>query len=295
MYGLSRLDVEELLPESLVDIAADEVRVLEQDIYARGVHHAASCRQLGVNQFCRLVEHVAERGGIDVCRHLVVTAYAGHVAVVEHQVAVQIFVYCRRRQVAAVCRLGAVPLCQSVQHTGGLADRDGACRLRHLSRHETVAADVLSRLNKILEHEARHLATVKSVVGGVVHQRHVLRTLYQAVEVVGIDGHAVLHRGESECPPQVVGNERCVAVVLRQLVFVDRQHQQIAEVEVARLEHAHNLQPYGRLAVERYAGSGKQPVQQVDECLCRDVQLAALRQCQQAVDERVCLEQRLAV
>ena len=122
-----------------------------------------------------------------------------------------------------------------------------------------------------------------------------LGTLYEAIEVVGIDGVLVFDGGHAEGLAQVVGDEGSLASCLGQLTLVEGEEDEVAEVEVARLEHTHDLQADGRLAVERYGGGGEQAAQQTLQCVGAQGQVAAFHQAEQAAHDGVGLEQRFAV
>ena len=118
----------------------------------------------------------------------------------------------------------------------------------------------------------------------------------EAVEVVGIDGILVLYGGHAEGFPQVVGDEGGLASGFGQLPFVEGEHDEVAEVEVTRFQHTHYLHADGGFSVEGNVGRGKQAVQQSLQRVCaHTTQFAGLYQAEQAVDEGVAFEQRLAV
>ena len=118
----------------------------------------------------------------------------------------------------------------------------------------------------------------------------------EAVEVVGIDGILVFYGGHAEGLPQVVGNEGGVASGFGQLPFVEGEHDEVTEIEVTRFQHPHYLHADGGFSVEGNVGRGKQAVQQSLQRVCaHTTQFAGLYQAEQAVDEGVAFEQRLAV
>ena len=137
---------------------------------------------------------------------------------------------------------------------GGLVFPDG---LRHegggvVFRGETVVVDLLSALHEELEHEAAHLAGVSVVGGVVVGDGDVVGALEEAVEVVGVEGYFVVDGGEVVCLAYGVGYERGVVDAFGHVAFVAGEEEEVVEVDVARLEHAHDLHAYHRLAVEWY-------------------------------------------
>ena len=148
----------------------------------------------------------------------------------------------------------------------------------------------MGRLDEKLEHEARHLTPVQSVGCRIVQQGNVLRTLYEAVEVVGIHGVLMLDGSHAERLAQVIGDERRIAARLGELPFVEGQHDEVAEVEVTRFQYAHYLHADGGLAVKRYVGGGEQAVHQAFQRVCMQAQPVILYQAEQAVDEGVALE-----
>ena len=46
-------------------------------------------------------------------------------------------------------------------------------------------------------------------------------------------------------------NKGGIVDALRQITFIARQHQHMVEVEIAGLQHTHDLYAHGRFAVER--------------------------------------------
>jgi hypothetical protein len=91
-----------------------------------------------------------------------------------------------------------------------------------MARFEALLDNVVSGLDEELEHESTPLAPVQSVRTVVVHQCHLLCTLEQAIEVVGIYRYLVFDGGHAECLAQVVGDERRVASGFGELAFVHR-------------------------------------------------------------------------
>lgn len=126
----------------------------------------------------------------------------------------------------------------------------------------------MGRLDEKLEHEARHLTPVQSVGCRIVQQGNVLRTLYEAVEVVGIHGVLMLDGSHAERLAQVIGDERRIAARLGELPFVEGQHDEVAEVEVTRFQYAHYLHADGGFAVKRDLGGGEQAVHQTFQRVC---------------------------
>ena len=83
---------------------------------------------------------------------------------------------------------------------------------------------------------------------------------------------------------------------LGKLPFVEGEHDEVAEIEVTRFQHPHYLHADGGFSVEGNVGRGKQAVQQSLQRVCaHTTQFAGLYQAEQAVDEGVAFEQRLAV
>ena len=101
----------------------------------------------------------------------------------------------------------------------------GRC-LRRLTGLQIFASDFSGPLYQVLQHEAGHFPPVQPFRGGVVHQGNVFRPLYQAVEVVGIDGVLVLDERHAERLAQVVGVKGGLASCLGQFPFVERQDNQ---------------------------------------------------------------------
>ena len=113
-----------------------------------------------------------------------------------------------------------------------------------------------SALHEELEHEAAHLAGVSVVGGVVVGDGDVAGALEEAVEVVGVEGYFVVDGGEVVCLAYGVGYERGVVDAFGHVAFVAGEEEEVVEVDVARLEHAHYLHAYNGLAVEWYGGGG---------------------------------------
>ncbi len=100
----------------------------------------------------------------------------------------------------------------------------------------------------------------------------------------------------AECFPQVVGDEGGIASGFGQLPFVEREHDEVAEIKVARFQYTHYLHADGGFSVEGNVGGGKQAVQQSLQCVCvQTTQFPGFYQIEQAVDEGVAFEQRFAV
>ena len=117
--------------------------------------------------------------------------------------------------------------------------------------------------------------------------------MQQAVEVVGVDAHLVLNRRQLVGLADAVRYEGAVVDAPWHVALVARQQQDVVEVEVARLEHTHDLHALGRLAVEGDGGLLDELLQQaLQRGVCHD-QIAAADESVEAVDERVAAEQRL--
>ena len=76
------------------------------------------------------------------------------------------------------------------------------------------------------------------------------------MEIVGEDGHLVVDGGQLVGLANGVGDERGVVDALGKVAFVAREQQDVFEIEVARLEHAHHLKANGGFSVERDRGGG---------------------------------------
>ena len=115
---------------------------------------------------------------------------------------------------------------------------------------ERQAADGVVARDHELEHEAAHLAALAVGCRAIVDHRHVVGPLQQTVEMVAVDGLFVVGGGEGVGAPQTVGDDRGVGEAPRHVALVAREDEQVAEVDVAGLEHAHQLHTLGGLAVE---------------------------------------------
>ena len=147
----------------------------------------------------------------------------------------------------------------------------------------------------ILQDETARLADVHPVGRRVVHQRYVLASLHQSVEVIGIYSHLSLDGCKTEITSQRVRNERSLIHGLWQFAFVYRKHYEVAEIEVSGLENAHNLKSDGWLAVERNRRGSHNLVEQFEERYGHYVEFAIIEQRDEAVQHRVSLKQRLGI
>ena len=106
-------------------------------------------------------------------------------------------------------------------------------------------------LHQHLFHEARHLSARCAFGGVVVDERHVLCSLNEAIEIVGIEAVALVTSGEMVLFAEEIRNERTAVFRLRQVAFVHTEHEHILEVEIARFEHSHQLNAHCGFSVER--------------------------------------------
>ena len=111
--------------------------------------------------------------------------------------------------------------------------------------------DGVGVLDHELEHEAAHLAALSALSGIVVDERHVLCSLYEAIEIVGIEAVALVTSREMVLFAEEIRNERTAVFRLRQVAFVHTEHEHILEVEIARFEHSHQLNAHCGFSVER--------------------------------------------
>ena len=184
-------------------------------------------------------------------------------------------------------------LLHTLQHAGCLPDGlglEGHIRLPCLQRTELY---LMSALHHQLQQESAHLALLSVGGGIVVEDGDVLGPLQHTVEVVAEDGHLMVYRGQPVGLAYAVGYERRVVDTFGHVALIAGEEQHVAEVQVARLEHAHHLQPFGRFTVEGDRGGlyelRYESLQRGDVYL----QVAVVNQRQQAVDERVGPEYRL--
>ena len=70
------------------------------------------------------------------------------------------------------------------------------------------------------------------------------------MEVVLIDGHLVIDGSEAVCLADGVGDERGVVDTAWHVALVAGEQQYVVEVEVAGLEHTHDLDAFSWFAVE---------------------------------------------
>ena len=123
-----------------------------------------------------------------------------------------------------------------------------------LERDGLLRCKQIACISKSLQHEARHLPFVASCCAGVVEQGDAVGSLHESVVIVGVEAHFALYGGHAEGGAKGVGNEGWPFVGLWYLSFVDGEHDDVAEVEVACFEKAHDLQPCYGFAVEGYGG-----------------------------------------
>lgn len=254
--------VEEVFLEGAVHVVADAGWVAQQLFDGVAAYFLAVGGEVGIDKLGRAVEDGTEEGGIYLGAYFVGCLEAGNVAVVELEATIEIGVEGRGREDGTRMDTGVEGVAQASHHGLVLGYAYRACRLGRLACLDVAVLNGVGRLDQELEHEARHFAAVQPVGRGVVEQGDMFGTLYEAVEVVGIDGVLVFDGGHAKGLAQVVGDEGCLASCLGQLALVEGEKDEVAEVEVARLEHTHDLQADGRLAVERYGGGSEQAAQQ---------------------------------
>ena len=233
-----------LLLEGAVDDVCQEGAVAEVGLYVSLLDNRTMVGDVFVYKVCRAVEDIAEHAVVDSLGVAVRLLYVGYVLVVERQLAAYVRVDSRWREAAHLLELAE----------GGFVFLDG---FRHQRRRlvlcrQTVVVYLLSALHEQLQHEAAHLAGVSVVGRVVVGDGDVAGALQQAVEVVGVDSHLVVDGGEVVCLAYGVGYERRVVDALGHVAFVAGEEEEVVEVDVARLEHAHYLHAYNGLAVEGY-------------------------------------------
>ena len=230
--------------EGAVDDVCQEGAVAEVGLYVSLLDKGAAVGDVLVYKVCRAVEDVAEQAVVDSLGVAVRLLYVGYVLVVERQFAAYVRVDSRWREAAHLLELaeGSLVLLYGFRREGG---RLVLCR-------QTVVVNLLSALHEQLEHEAAHLAGVSVVGRVVVGDGDVAGALQQAVEVVGVDSHLVVDGGEVVCLAYGVGYERRVVDALGHVAFVAGEEEEVVEVDVACLEHAHYLHAHNGLAVEGY-------------------------------------------
>ena len=119
--------------------------------------------------------------------------------------------------------------------------------------------------------------------------------LEQPVEVVGIDRHLTVGGGEPVLFADEEGDEGCVARALRQDALAYREHEHVVEIQAARFEHTHNLQPHSRLAVERHRHRAQHLADEPEQRGLHHGQLAVLQQEHKTVEHGVGTEESLGV
>ena len=90
-------------------------------------------------------------------------------------------------------------------------------------------------LHHQLQQETAHLALLAIGSAVVVDNGDIICTLQQPVEVVAVDGHLLLGGGEAVGAAHGVGYERGVGGSAWQVPLAGREHQEVAEVQVACL------------------------------------------------------------
>ena len=233
-----------LLLEGAVDDVCQEGAVAEVGLYVSLLDNRTMVADVLIYKVCRAVEYVAEHAVVDSLGVAVRFLYVCYVLVVERQFAAYVRVDSRGREAAHLLELaeGSLVFLYGFRHQ----------RRRLVLRRQTVVVYLLSALHEQLQHEAAHLAGVSVVGGVVVGDGDVAGALQQAVEVVGVEGYLVVDGGESVRLAYGVGYERRVVDALGHVAFVAGEEEEVVEVDVARLEHAHYLYAHNGLAVEGY-------------------------------------------
>ena len=180
-----------------------------------------------------------------------------------------------------------------LQDVRRLCDGFGVPLLHGLSGVERLSDDGVGTFDHELQHETAHLAALAVLGRAVIENGHVAGSLQQAVEIVGIDGDLVVDGGQFVGLSDAMGNERRVVDAPGNISLVAGEQQHMVEVEVARLEDAHHLNAFSRFTVEGNAGLLDDLHGQALKGCQVYRQVTALAQVLDAVDQRVCPEQRL--
>ena len=143
--------------------------------------------------------------------------------------------------------------------------------------------------------EARHLVFVQSVGSDVVHECDTFRTLHKTVKIERVYGYFMLYGGQSEHFPQVVGDKRSVVHGFGQHPFIDGEHQDMPEIQVTRLQYAHDLQAYSRFAVEGNGGRAQHGAQQAAQGGGLYVERTVFRQADEAANDLMGTIERFVV
>ena len=196
----------------------------------------------------RPVEHVALGGGVKILLRLVVSLHAFHSRKIEFQGTVKIIFKRRGRKALAV---GPGEYSEFVQHLRSLL------HVNH-TRREVGTAHIHGIMNYValvveihqLGEVARNLATATVSGTCIVNQVGAHRPRQQTVEIIGIVTLLFLDRTQSVAVTEVVGNHRPDVVAAGEGALVHRQHHDIVEIKVARLQNPHNLQSFQRGTVQ---------------------------------------------
>ena len=82
-------------------------------------------------------------------------------------------------------------------------------------------------------------------------ERDILCPLYQSIKVVGIHCIFVFDSGHAKCFPEIIGNKRGISSGFWKLSFVERQYNEIPEVQITCFQYSHDLHSDSRFSVER--------------------------------------------
>jgi len=241
--------LEQLLAESLVEDRLHLGAILHQAVdHVSRDGPLAMAGQVVVDKLSGTVEDVAKDDVVYLLLVVVSLAQLAHGGIIEHERTTEVAVYGRWRQRLYVAQPPGHRLGLRYRHT-----HDG----RHvLPRLQGEPADMLclSAFHHELQHEPAHLS-LPAIVGGVVEgHSHIGGALQERVEIIGIDGHLVFYCRHLITPSQRVRNERRVVDAFGHVALVAGEHEHVVEVEVAGLQHAHDLYAKRRLAMERHRG-----------------------------------------
>ena len=221
-----------------------------------------------------IVEDDAKHGLVHIVGHFVVGSQTFHIVEVELERTLHVGVDGRWREDFLLVEAGL----EFCHHFVGLFHSDGRGDFRLAGSREGLELNLLSCteegifFGEGLQHEARHLSFVASFGVVVIEQGDALGPLHEAVVIVGVEAHLLLDGCHVVGSAEGVWNERCAFVAFGHFAFVDRKHDDVAEVEVACFEQSHHLQSDGRFAVEGNGGLTHELKNEAHEHLAAEVE-----------------------